>query len=69
MMCWLHRLTEYQHGGFLCPLGISLGHKAFDGRPKTTRVLLLLQVLAEDDEDGFWDHWGRLKKKTVMLKL
>ena len=39
------------------------------GRPKTTWVLLLLQVLAEDDEDGFWDHWGRLKIKTVMQKL
>ena len=39
------------------------------GRPKTTRVLLLLQVVAEDGEDGFWDHWGRLKTKTVMLKL
>ena len=52
MLCWLQRLTEYQHG-----------------RPKTTRVLLLLQVLAEGDEDDFWDHWGRLKTKTVMLKL
>ena len=31
------------------------------GRPKTTRVLLLLQVLAEDDEDGFCDHWSRHK--------
>ena len=39
------------------------------GRPKTTRVLLLLQVLAEDDGDGFWEHWGILKTKTVMLKL
>ena len=39
------------------------------GRPNTTRVLLLLHVLAEDDEDVFWDHWGRLKTKTVMLKL
>ena len=35
---------------------------------KTTRVLLLLQVLAEDDEDGFWDHWGRLKTKTLNTK-
>ena len=33
------------------------------------RVLYLLQVLAEDDENGFWDHCGRLKAKTVMLKL
>ena len=39
------------------------------GRPKTTTVLLLLQVLAEEDEDGFLDHCGRLKTKTVMLKL
>ena len=39
------------------------------GRPKTTRVLLLLRVLAEHDENGFWDHCGRLKTKTVMLKL
>ena len=27
------------------------------------------KVLTEDDEDGFWDHWDRLKTKTVMLKL
>ena len=39
------------------------------GRSKFTRVLLLLQVLAEDDEDGLCEHWGRLKTKTVMLKL
>ena len=39
------------------------------GRPKTIRVLLLVKVLAEDDEYGFWDHWGRLKTKPVMLKL
>ena len=39
------------------------------GRPKTTRVLLLLQMLAEDDGDGFLDHCGRLKTKTVMLKV
>ena len=31
VLCWLQRLTEYQHGGFLCPLGIGLGHKEFDG--------------------------------------
>ena len=39
------------------------------GRPKNTKVPLLLQVLAKDDEDGCWDHWGRLKTKTVMLKM
>ena len=71
VMCWLQRLTEYQHGGF-----VSAGDRLrsqricwLHGRPKTTRVLLLLQVLAEDDENGFWDHCGRLKTKTVMLKL
>ena len=26
------------------------------------------KVLAEDDEDGFWDHWGRLKTKTLNTK-
>ena len=55
-----------------CPLGIGLGHKEFDGytrdRPKTTRVLLLLQVLAEDDEDGFLDHWDGLKTKALNTK-
>ena len=28
---WLQRLTEYLHGVFMCPLGIGLGHKEFDG--------------------------------------
>ena len=36
---------------------------------KDHQGLLLLQVLAEDDKDGFWDHWGRLKIKTVMRRL
>ena len=33
--------------------------------PKTTRVLFLL---AEDDEDGFLDHWCKLKTKTLNTK-
>ena len=24
--------------------------------------------MAEDDQDGFWDHWGRLKTKTLKTK-
>ena len=43
---------------FLCPLGKGLGHKEFDGY--MVGQMLLLQVLAEDDENGFWDHSGRL---------
>ena len=26
-------------------------------------------MLAKVDEDGFWDHLGRLKTKTVMLRI